>query len=70
MFDPEKANAEQLLLQASRMVEDAAFDLASSTSVDLVARLIVISAELQQLACRTDGEGGAQSARKRRYSDA
>lgn len=45
------AQAERQLAAASRLVEAVAYDLAGDISTDRVARMMLIAADLERLAC-------------------
>ncbi len=70
MFDKKPEPPEQSLMRASQLVEDAAFELAANTPVDLVARLIVLSAELQEMAGNLERGAASGEVAMRKYSDA
>ncbi len=70
MFHKKSQPPGQSLMRASQLVEDAAFELAANTPVDLVARLIVLSAELQEMAGKCEREAASGQIVMRKYSDA
>lgn len=70
MFDTQDLTPDQLLSEASQLVESAAFDMAVTTPVDIVARLIMISAELQKVAQAAARVHLAKSVNAGRFSDA
>jgi hypothetical protein len=51
---------DQQLLQASKLVEDVAYALAGDVSTERVTRLMLISADIDRLACALRG-GAANS---------